>query len=182
MSENKLMAQDIKVLKHFENESGPNKILARDMNNGEEGYMAYWPELPKGRGKNPVAKYMTEGAELRVGLYKKSRVYKGKEYTDYVIDDAQPLADAGDANEVFGAPTESKPAPPRPVQQNDREKSICYQSARKDAAVMEAAFLISMGWELWEKERGWKAFKATTEDCYRMVNDLAANGYDIFED
>ena len=170
---------------------GPNlsKAQLRCMDTGDLSWHPYYRKKYKPKQgedeRTDAERLVCPGAKLRVGFqYKEGKAKNdgsGESYpSEWCIQDVETLATTTEAKEVFDTP--SNPAPPRPVQQNDREKSICYQSARKDAAVMEAAYLTSMGWELWEKERGWKALKSTTEDCYRMVNDLAGHGFDIFED
>ena len=185
--EQNLKSENIEVLKKYENDKGPHRIVVRDLKTNEEGKMAYWPTLKRGSATvpNPCASVLQVGGKYRVGVwFQDGRAgYEG----EWMIKSAEPLATTTEAKEVFqhenlAAGSMAHHTPQRSVPTiTDRDKSIMYQSARKDAAVMEAAFLVSMGWELWEKERGWKAFKATTEDCYRMVNDLAGHGFDPFE-
>lgn len=168
--------QQIEVKKVYRNEKGPWALVVTDLETGNEEKLRFWPTLKGKNGSyNNPAQSAEEGGRYLVSLfYQDGRAgYEG----EWMVKKCEPLATRQDAQEVFGKTSDgSKPAPVV----TDRDKSIMYQSARKDAAVIEAAFITSMGHDAWLKERGWAAFKATTEDCYRMVIDLANSGFDPF--
>lgn len=166
--------QQIEVKKVYRNEKGPWAMVVTDLETGNEEKLRFWPTLKGKNGNyNNPAQSAEEGGRYLVSLfYQDGRAgYEG----EWMVKKCEPLATRQDAQDVFNKTSDGyKPAV------TDRDKSIMYQSARKDAAVIEAAFITSMGHEAWLKERGWSAFKETTEDCYRMVIDLANAGFDPF--
>lgn len=62
----------------------------------------------------------------------------------------------------------------RPVA-NDRERRIEAQSARKDAAVVEAALIVSMGHEKWLEEGGYNRLTVGTLKCMKVVDEAVKN-------